>query len=200
MKIECAELLVLVARFLGYPDEEFFAEKEDLKGFVKKRLSSELMAREFIKRCEPLLGFAQKDLQELYVDTFDYKEKTGLYLTAQELGDSRKRGMALIQLQKLIEESGFERLDNELADYIPMLLELLAVAEETEEVKMLHRRLAYSIHRILNHLPRENPYYGILETLMLYVFKKPSKEEIKLVENAWEEADLGQLPYPMLYQ
>lgn len=200
MKIEQAELLILVARFLDYPDQQFFEEKLELEKYVHSYLSFPKWAKEFIERATPLFELQEKDLQELYVDTFDYKEKTGLYLTAQELGDSRKRGMALIQLQKLIEELGYERVDNELADYIPMLLELLAVVEENDQVKVLKRRLAYALHRIVNHLPSDNPYHAILETLMLHVFEAPKFEEIKQLEHAWEEADLDPLPYPMLYQ
>lgn len=200
MKIEQAELLILVARFLDYPDQQFFEEREELEKYIHNHLSSEKWEKQFIKRAKPLFALSEKDLRELYVDTFDYKEKTGLYLTSQELGDSRKRGMALIQLQKLIEELGFERIDNELADYIPMLLELLAVVPDNEQVQMLKRRLAYAIHRIVNYLPKDNPYHGILEILMLHVFEKPKFEEIKQLEQAWEEADLDPLPYPMLYQ
>ena len=58
--------------------------------------------KEVLKRIDPLFEMSEKELQELYVETFDYKEKTNLYLTAHELGDSRKRGAALIKLQKLI--------------------------------------------------------------------------------------------------
>lgn len=200
MKLETAELLILVARFLDYPDQEFFEERSDLESYVKSKLSSSELAKEFVSRVKPLFELEQRDLQELYVDTFDYKEKSGLYLTAQELGDSRKRGMALIQLQKLISELGFEKAGEELADYIPMLLELLAVAPENEQVDVLKRRLAYAIHRIVSHLPSNNPYHAVLETLMLHVFEAPKSEEIKKLENAWEEADLDPLPYPMLYQ
>lgn len=200
MKIETAELLIFIARFLDYPDEDFIKEKADLEGYVRNNVSSPKFAKELIKRCRPLLALEEKDLQELYVDTFDYKEKTGLYLTAQELGDSRRRGMALIQLQKLIEELGFERVGDELADYIPMLLELVAAADENEQTKLLMRRLAYSLHRIVGHLSADNPYRAILEMLTIHVFKAPSREEIKLVESAWEEPDLDPLPYPMLYQ
>jgi len=200
MKIETAELLILVARFLDYPDQEFFEERSDFESYVKNNLSSSEWAADFVTKVKPLFELEQKDLQELYVDTFDYKEKSGLYLTAQELGDSRKRGMALIQLQKLISELGFEKADEELADYIPMLLELLAVAPENEQVDVLKRRLAYAIHRIVNHLPSSNPYHAILETLMLHVFEAPKSEEIKQLESAWEDADLDPLPYPMLYQ
>lgn len=200
MKTELAELVVLVARFLDYPDQHFFEERSELEKYVHSHLSSSKWANEFVKRARPLFELEQKDLQELYVDTFDYKEKSGLYLTAQELGDSRNRGMALIQLQKLIEELGFERIDNELADYIPMLLELVAAAPEHEQVTLLKRRLGYCIHRIVNQLPSSNPYHAILEILMLHVFEAPKLEEIKQLESAWEEADLDPLPYPMLYQ
>jgi nitrate reductase molybdenum cofactor assembly chaperone NarJ/NarW len=200
MKTETAELLILVARFLDYPDQAFFQERSDLESYVKSTLSSDELVEEFIERAKPLFELDKKDLQELYVDTFDYKEKTGLYLTAQELGDSRKRGMALIQLQKLIGELGFEKVGDELADYIPMLFELLAVAPEHEQVDVLQRRLAYAIHRIVNHLPSSNQYHAILEILMLHVFEAPKSEEIKKLESVWEEADLDPLPYPMLYQ
>ncbi|MDQ0157442.1 nitrate reductase molybdenum cofactor assembly chaperone [Robertmurraya andreesenii] len=200
MKIEKAELLMLMARFLEYPDEDFIRGLADFETEVQEHLSSRKLAKEFVKRCQPLMALDWKDLQELYVDTFDYKEKTGLYLTAQELGDSRRRGMALIQLQKLIEDLGFERVSDELADYIPMLLELLAVADEGEQTKLLERRLSYALHRIVGHLSRDNPYHALLEMLTLYVFEAPSREEIKLVESAWEDADLDPLPYPMFYQ
>jgi nitrate reductase molybdenum cofactor assembly chaperone NarJ/NarW len=200
MKTEIAELLILVARFLDYPDEAFFEERLDLEEYVRSHISSPKWAKELSSRFEPLFALEKQDLQELYVETFDYKEKSGLYLTSQELGDSRKRGMALIQLQKTIEELGFERVGNELADYIPMLLELLAVAPSNEQVEQLSKRLAYALHRIVNHLPSSNPYHAVLELLMLHVFEAPNKEEIKLLENAWEEADLDPLPYPMLYQ
>lgn len=200
MKLETAELLIFVARFLDYPDEEFFKERADLESYVKNMVSSPAYVEECLKRCRPLFELEQKELQELYVDTFDYREKTGLYLTAQELGDSRKRGLALIQLQKLISELGFERVGEELADYIPMLLELLAVAPLHEQTDVLKRRLAYAIHRIVGQIPNSNPYHDVLELLMLRVFEKPKLEEIRELENQWEEADLGPLPYPMLYQ
>lgn len=57
------------------------------------------MGNEILERIAPLFKMPLLELQEHYVETFDYKDKTGLYLTAHELGDSRKRGAALIKLQ-----------------------------------------------------------------------------------------------------
>jgi nitrate reductase molybdenum cofactor assembly chaperone NarJ/NarW len=200
MREETAELLVLTARFLEYPDMKFIDECSNLEEYLKKFISSEEMQNELLTRLKPLFFLKIKDLQELYVETFDYKEKSGMYLTAQELGDSRRRGQALIQLQKLIADLGFENVSKELADYIPMLMELLAVAPETEEVKQLHRRLAYAINRIYTHLPENNPYYQVFDILMTYIFEAPNLEQITQLENEREEADLEELPYPMLYR
>ncbi|MED3574942.1 nitrate reductase molybdenum cofactor assembly chaperone [Cytobacillus praedii] len=200
MKNEIAELLIITARFLDYPDRTLYEECSNLDSYLKKYISSEEMHKEMSQRFMPLFSLELKELQELYVETFDYKEKTGLYLTAQELGDSRRRGDALIRLQKLIADMGFEKVGIELTDYIPMLMELLAVAPENEEIHHLKRRLAYAIHRIFTHISKNNPYYQIFDALMTHIFEVPSSEEISRLVNEREEADLDELPYPMIYR
>lgn len=200
MREEIAEVLIFVARFLDYPDHQFFNECSDLDQYVKKNLTDEELQREVSQRLQPMFEMELKDLQELYVETFDYKDKSGLYLTAQELGDSRRRGEALIRLQKLIADLGFENVSKELTDYIPMLMELLAVAPENDDVSQLKRRLAYAINRIFTHLPSSNPYYNVFDILMTFAFEAPNSEEIAQLENEREEADLDPLPYPMIYR
>jgi nitrate reductase delta subunit len=88
----------------------------------------------------------------------------------------------------------------ELADYIPMLLELLAVAPEEESFIRLKQRLSVAIHRLLNNLPIGNPYSKVIDLLMMFVFTAPGNEELALLENEREEADLEELPYPMMYR
>ncbi|WP_026567483.1 nitrate reductase molybdenum cofactor assembly chaperone [Bacillus sp. UNC41MFS5] len=193
-------ILVIMSRILDYPNDEFFKERSMIKEFVKAHITSEEIRNEIEARIFPLFKMEQKELQELYVETFDYKEKTSLYLTAHELGDSRKRGAALIKLQKLICEGGFEYEGKELADYIPMLLELVATAPEEENFIRLSRRLSVAIQRLLNNLPEGNPYYKAIDLLMMFVFEVPGKEELILLENEREEADLDELPYPVMYR
>ncbi|MEH7235054.1 molybdopterin dinucleotide binding domain-containing protein [Bacillus sp. JJ1562] len=88
----------------------------------------------------------------------------------------------------------------EIVDYIPMLFELLAHAPEGENFERLYRRLAFAVDRIHKNLIDSNPYNGILDLLMMFVFEAPEAEEITLLENQREEADLEELPYPMLYK
>ncbi|WHY83864.1 nitrate reductase molybdenum cofactor assembly chaperone [Neobacillus novalis] len=200
MTNESAALLVIMSRMLEYPDHSFFEEKTVIEDFLNDNIPSETNRKEIIKRLQPLYEMGLNDLQELYVETFDYKEKTSLYLTAHELGDSRKRGAALVKLQKLICEGGYEYEGKELADYIPMLLELLAVAPQEENFIRLERRLSFATHRLLNNLPTGNPYSKAIELLMMFVFTAPGIEELALLENEREEADLEELPYPMMYR
>ncbi|MEH7119461.1 nitrate reductase molybdenum cofactor assembly chaperone [Neobacillus vireti] len=193
-------ILAIMSRLLDYPDENFLEEQETIESYIRETIPSEELQKALSERIHPLYQLHLKDLQELYVNTFDYKDKTNLFLTAHELGDSRKRGFALIQLQKLISEGGFELSSNQLADYIPMLLEFLAVTEEDEDHDKLSRRLAYAIQRIITHLPDENPYNQTMDLLMMFVFEAPGTEEMSHLEILREQADLDELPYPLMYR
>ncbi|MCQ6280579.1 nitrate reductase molybdenum cofactor assembly chaperone [Bacillus sp. EB600] len=193
-------ILVILSRILDYPDQLFFEEQSLIVSFIQEYISTEDSQKEVVKRISPLYELSLKELQELYVETFDYKDNTNLYLTAHELGDSRKRGVALIELQKQIHEAGYECVTKELADYIPMLLELLAVVPEEEKISNLSARLAYAMDRILTNLPNSNPYKKVMELGMIYVFETPELEKISRLEILREEADLNELPYPLMYR
>ncbi|PGS78526.1 nitrate reductase molybdenum cofactor assembly chaperone [Bacillus cereus] len=200
MTNETSSILVIMSRVLDYPNYSFYNEYFPVEEYIKTQISTPKIRKEMLERLGFLFEMPFQNLQKCYVETFDYKEKTGLYLTAHELGDSRKRGAALINLQNMIYESGYENVSKELVDYIPMLFEFLTVAPENEKIVRLKKRLSYAIHRIMNNLSQSNPYYKIIEFLMIFVFEVPKSEEITLLENQREEADLEPLPYPMMYQ
>ncbi|MFS0820495.1 nitrate reductase molybdenum cofactor assembly chaperone [Bacillus sp. 1P02SD] len=200
MTNEAKAILMMMSRILDYPDQALLEGYPDIEDYVNEEVGSVKMRNEILERIAPLSKMPLLELQELYVETFDYKDKTGLYLTAHELGDSRKRGAALIKLQKLIVEGGFEYHGKEIVDYIPMLFELLAHAPEGENFERLYRRLAFAVDRIHKNLLNSNPYYRIIDLLMMFVFEAPEAEEITLLENQREKADLEDLPYPMFYQ
>jgi len=192
-------ILNVMGRLLDYPDNQFLEEQLLIEEAIKENVSSPEIQKEMFARIGPLYDLPLTILQELYVETFDNKVRTNLYLTAHELGDSKKRGAALVQLQKTICEAGFDYNGKELADYIPMLLELLAVAPESRAISKLSQRLALAVHRITENLPNGNPYKEAIQLLMMYVFKAPESEELALLEKMHEEADLEELPYPLMY-
>lgn len=197
---EQVAVLSIAARILAYPDDHFAEYEKMMNEVVDEDIQSSELKYRLKLSYQPLFELTSADLQELYVATFDLKANLGLYLTAHELGDSTKRGAALIRLQKIINQAGFEREGHELADYIPMLLELLAIAPETADIERLYRRLAVALQRMLDHIEETNPYAGILHILMHYVFPQPTEEEITKLEFDREEADLEELPFPIMYQ
>ncbi|WP_174613526.1 nitrate reductase molybdenum cofactor assembly chaperone [Virgibacillus ihumii] len=193
-------LLIIGSRLLAYPDENFIKEQIDIQDCVQDNITSEELKKELNKTLKALHSLSPEELKQTYVATFDLKAKHGLYLTAHEFGDSSKRGAGLIKLQNIISNAGFERVDEELADYLPMLFEFLAVAPDNQENERLLRRLAAALKRILSSMPLDSPYYDILHILAVYVFPEPTKEEIDKLEFEREEADLEELPYPIMYK
>lgn len=168
MKNESSTILVIMSRVFDYPDFILYGEYSSIEEYVKNQISTPKIQKEILERLKPLFTMTFHSLQELYVETFDYKEKTGLYLTAHELGDSRKRGAALINLQNIIYEAGYENIGKELVDYIPIIFEFLAVTTEKEKFIRLEKRLSFVIHRIINNLPKGNPYHTVMELLMMF--------------------------------
>lgn len=199
MEIQERALVMIASKLLVYPDDLFFNDWEAIKGCLEEQEHATAVFKGLETAMATLGSLPLTELRKLYVATFDLREKCGLYLTAHELGDSPKRGAALIKLQKQINLAGYERVDDELADFIPMLLEFLAVAPVDEANSRLIKRLAVAIHRIKQSLSKENPYLLILSTLTL-IFPEPTREDIKKLEFNREEADLEELPFPLMYQ
>lgn len=191
-------LLIISSRLLSYPDEDM--QEQQWRDLVLETVASEQVKQDITAFLQTFYRLPLQKRQELYVQTFDLKSRSGLYLTAHELGDSNKRGAALIKLQKLVNQAGFEREEGELADYMPMLFEFMAVAPESKEKERLYRRLSAACYRIKENLDQDNPYYRMFDVLMKYVFSKPTEEELKQLENGREEADLEEMPYPIMYQ
>ncbi len=190
-------ILVMASRCLDYPTVELLNMKPDFQEIIENVFEGDNEIKEAFL---PLFRFTIREIQELYVETFDLKSKINLYLTAHELGDSNRRGAALVKLQKMINQAGFERNSEELVDYIPMLLEFLTVAPKHVELERLKRRLSVVLTYILENLNKNNPYAGIFKMLMKYVFTTPTAEEVKQLELGREEADLEELPYPIMYK
>ena len=115
-------------------------------------------------------------------------------MTAHELADSRDRGEALIELTNLYHEAGYEVPDDQLADYLPLLLELTAVRPDLVPQAVTERigRVAYNIAQFLDD---EHPYQSIF--MVLYKTLGVSGEGRMTAE---ERPDLADLPYPMEYR
>ncbi|WP_138494210.1 nitrate reductase molybdenum cofactor assembly chaperone [Paenibacillus pinistramenti] len=192
-------ILAAVSRVLSYPGDSFPEELGELIEAAEEETDGSEGSQRLLGAMMELQKRSLQELREIYVNTFDWTEATGLYLTAHELGDSRDRGPALILLQHIISDAGFGLADGELADYLPALYELVAAAPENVHLKALRRRLAVTTKRIARHLPDENLYAPFFGLLVSEVFGEPSAEDVEKLEQAREKADLDDMPYPILY-
>jgi nitrate reductase delta subunit len=131
-------------------------------------------------------------LEEDYVKTFDLSEVASLYLTAHEFGDSRDRGAALIQLAQLFSDVGYGLALGELPDYLPLLIELLAVRPDSVG-KELKDRVAAVAQQILQVLTDEHPYRPLFGMLIGVLGNGGSG----LATDVGENPDLEDLPFPL---
>src|ERR1039457_3662664 len=67
-------------------------------------------------------------LEQAYVDNFDLRRRCCLYLTYYSCGDTRKRGMAMLQFTAAYRAAGFELAASELPDHLAVLCEFTAAA------------------------------------------------------------------------
>ena len=190
-------ILLIASRLLSYP--EGVLDEQSLDEFIDMHMKSEEIKGELKVAYAPLVRLPLLLHKELYVETFDLRSKTGLYLTAHELGDSPKRGAALLRLKNMLRRSGLDHIEGELADYLPLLFEYLAVSEELEEHERLIRRIGTALKRIYDYID-DKSYAQLIQLLIKYVFPTPSEEEMKRMAFEREEADLENMPYPIMYQ
>jgi nitrate reductase molybdenum cofactor assembly chaperone NarJ/NarW len=105
------------------------------------------------------------ELEAAYVTTFDLARRRSLYLTYYAFGDTRKRGLALVQLKQAYRRHGFELAADELPDHLAVVLEFAstgdAAAQEAGLALLLEHRAGLELLR-LALLDLGSPYAGAL--------------------------------------
>ncbi|HEX2348796.1 MAG TPA: nitrate reductase molybdenum cofactor assembly chaperone [Ktedonobacterales bacterium] len=199
-------VFVAAARLLAYPDEALGALLPEVEAYLRALPASEPVSA-LVGVAERLHAMSVVELEALYVATFDFDESAALYLTAHELGDSRRRGQALIELRRLLRAAGFEQATAELPDYLPLLLEFLAQAPAApapipegvqDPIDALERRLAAVCERIAGRLSTDNPYCDLFAALR-GLFPTPEETNTERRFSQREQADTGEMPYPLHY-
>lgn len=160
--MENKSVLQLISILLHYPGEEIIAEAD---------YSFKLENEEVAKRINSFLNYLSNNtleqLTQNYVHTFDFNEKTNLYLTYSKLKDEKERGNILVKLKEIYRDEGFEIESEELPDYYPLFLEFLSVASD-ETVKHLIEQFKESIEEINAELRNNNsPYTELIEATLL---------------------------------
>jgi nitrate reductase delta subunit len=110
---------------VGYPDDELTGRLPLLRR-VAAGLDGPVGAP-LLRVLDHLAGTPQADLAAEYVATFDHRRRCCLFLTYYEHGDTRRRGMALLELKQAYAAAGLRLTDDELPDHLAVMLEYAAV-------------------------------------------------------------------------
>lgn len=152
----------LLSFLLDYPDTAWSEELPELRGIVNGVADERrrLLLRNFLAYAENIPPI---ELQEAYTSAFDLDPATSLHLTYHLMGDNEDRGKALARLLWLYHREGFDADIGELPDYLPMILEFLALCPEPEDGALLRSCLgtvATLGERLAN---KHHPYAVLLE-------------------------------------
>jgi nitrate reductase delta subunit len=152
-----------VSLLLDYPSEESIARHDlvrhaisPLPDGVRMPLSSFL---------DHVASQPLEDLQRDYVETFDHTRKCCLYLTYFSYGDTRRRGVALVQFKQAYQRAGVELSADELPDHLAVVLEFGATSDRDGAWKLLgdHRAGIEMLQVALDD--RQSAWAPVLEAL-----------------------------------
>ena len=117
---------------LDYPTEELVSSADALEALVPGNAH---LAPFLAHLRDTELGV----LQQEYVATFDHTRKCALYLTYFAYGDTRRRGMALVQFKETYREAGVEwdQSTGELPDHLCAVLQFGATVDAERAWRLL---------------------------------------------------------------
>ena len=120
-----------------------------------------------------------------YVETFDLRRRCALYLTYYRYGDTRRRGMAMLEFKAAYRAAGFEPLteDGELPDYLPLVLDFAALHPRGEKLLRAHRADLELLRRAL--AKAGSPYEHVVAAVCAQL-PRLGRRELSQVLTAWE--------------
>ena len=160
-------ILKALGALLTYPDESLVAAAPEVLSVIE---GERMLSRQHKAELRELLAtLAERDLlfsQEVYVDTFDRGRAASLHLFEHVHGESRDRGMAMVDLRNTYERAGLVLRPGELPDYLPVVLEYLSVLPEQEAREMLVD-CAHILRKIGDALAERGSGYSAIPAALL---------------------------------
>jgi nitrate reductase delta subunit len=152
-----------ISLLLDYPDEEAVARHD-----LVRRAIAPLPERVRMPLGSLLDHVASQPLdavQRDYVETFDHTRKCCLYLTYFSYGDTRRRGVALVQFKQAYRRAGLELTADELPDHLGVVLEFGASTDREAAWKLLGDYRAGIEMLLLALQDRHSPWADVIVAL-----------------------------------
>ena len=132
----------------------------------------------FVRRLDQL---SLDKMRELYTTTFDMQPVCYPYLGYQLFGESYKRGAFMAQLNEAYHAIGYSAVQ-ELPDHIAIVLRFLGLDATNRQndfcQALINEGLMPAMEKMLKVFGEgsENPYFGLLSALHLFLVHIPEKE------------------------
>jgi nitrate reductase delta subunit len=132
-----------------------------------------------------------------YVDTFDLRRRCCLYVTYYAHGDTRKRGMAILEFTTAYRTAGLALAGRELPDHLAVICEAAARAPDTG-LPLLRRHRA-GLELLRSALAEAgSPYLDVVDTVRA-VLPEPAPEDLQqalaLARSGPPAEDVGLEPF-----
>jgi nitrate reductase delta subunit len=198
----------LASVLLGYPDETLAAQLPKLADEVQ--LLPEAAAAPLRRFLAHAKATSTLDLARHFVDTFDHTRRCCLYLTYYAHGDTRKRGVALLELKTAYRAAGLELAPDELPDHLAVVLEYAGTDPRGGRQLLLDHRAGIELLRLALG-DAGSPYADVLtavtsplpplgrderEAVHRLAVQGPPTEEVGLAPFAPPEQMPVSLPFP----
>lgn len=164
----------LISKLLQYPELEWKQWFEEVN--LAQEFQEQSVRLLFQKFGDYVKKTSFDELCSNYVYTFDFYERTTLYLTFTVFKDNRDRGSVLVQLRQQMMELGMEFTSEELPDYLPLVLEFAAITPEKDAKKIVDLHLR-SIRNLALELEGINSPYRFLLDLCIHCIETSTENE-----------------------
>ncbi|HVV31109.1 MAG TPA: nitrate reductase molybdenum cofactor assembly chaperone [Mycobacteriales bacterium] len=185
----------LASLLLQYPTTALFDGLAELDAIA--RITSPRTARDAFGRFVGWLRATEPTaVAQHYVETFDLRRRCALYLTYYRFGDTRKRGIAMLAFKSAFRQAGLVPTDDELPDYLPMVLDFAAANPRGEALLARH----HADLAVLRHaLERAGTPYADVVTAVCAQLPRLGRRELAAVRRTWEQGppreDVGLEPF-----
>lgn len=183
------------SRLLDYPDQDLVDSLDQIQALVSEN-----------EHLTPLIDHLRdhdlQTLQQEYVETFDHTRRCALYLTYFAYGDTRRRGVALVQFKQAFRKAGveFDESSDELPDHLCVVLQLGAVHDPDAAWRLLldHRAGVEMLRQAL--VAEDSPWVGAMLALCATLPPLVGEEADavrRLIEEGPPDETVGLDPYTM---
>lgn len=185
----------LASVLLQYPTAAVFSGLDELDG-VATAISPRESRESFGQFLRWLRRTPSTEVAQHYVETFDLRRRCALYLTYYRYGDTRKRGMAMLGFKTAYRAAGFVPSEEELPDYLPLVLEFASMAPRGVLLLRSERGDLELLRKALHEAG--TPYAAVVDAICAQLPKARSRD-LALVRKHWATGppheDVGLEPF-----